>query len=920
MERPTLQHVYNAVDALYHSEKLEGKEQASHWLDEFQQSVYAWELSDQILRQHRDQESIYFAAQTMKTKIQYHFAELPKQQHLALRDSLIEHLLQYSLASHATLTQLCLALANMALQSPQWENPVAELVQKFSTKLEHFSILLEILMIMPEEIENENLRIGANRRNEILDSLRSSADQVFELLSKCQELCPADDRTQCKLFQCFGSWLTLGSFPPDKVAKSSLLKLGFNLLLNESISQNLHGAITDCVCNALYISGDIQNQSPLSEACFNFVSTSLPSAFKLAVKNDDLDRSINYARIFAEMGEAFMEPILTNPGNGAGSLQTLDLVLSLAEHPNYEVSEISFNFWYRFSECISDNTPQEMYGVFKPYITKLIFLLCQRAEFEESHDGIPEKGDDFQEYRLRVLDVVHDVVFIIGSSICFAQVFNTLQNQNLPWNKLESKLFVMNPMTRFVKPDDPTPGQLINMILNLPANIHIAVRHTCIVLIGDLAHWIALNDHVLNASFQYLLTSLQHKDLSQMAAHAISKICQKCSHKMNVMFPVLLEVSEAVDLLSVDNEGIINILGGCAMVLSALAVDDITNGLMKLCTPHVQPLYEIVNNKSSADPVKYLDRLASVFRNTHVSVMAGQPHPCKKVIEQLWDLFKMIVEKFKGDEKVMERHFRCLRFGIRCIGPDFMHFLDPFIFLINNLYAEYQHSCLLYIGSILVDEYGGDLTVQKHLLQLFKSFVGPTFTILSREKGLVLHPDTVDDFFRLCIRFLQKCTLGFLKNDSIDSTVQLAIAGTMLDHRDGNQSVMKFFVELIKCTQVEQSNPLFDEVQERVSAVESLLGKYGQEIVKGLVNACAGGVQSYMLPEAADVLWEMLQFCQRPTTLWFKNALSVLPSHNAAGAVNATPEQVEDFYRIISSATSVRVLWREFREFSKYFK
>ena len=31
----------------------------------------------------------------------------------------------------------------------------------------------------------------------------------------------------------------------------------------------------------------------------------------------------------------------------------------------------------------------------------------------------------------------------------------------------------------------------------------------------------------------------------------------------------------------------------------------------------------------------------------------------------------------------------------------------------------------------------------------------------------------------------------------------------------------------------------------------------------GLINACAGGIQSYMLPEAADVMWEMIQFCAR---------------------------------------------------------
>ena len=39
MSQPTIENVYAAIDALYHSQKIEGKEEASKWLDQFQQSV-----------------------------------------------------------------------------------------------------------------------------------------------------------------------------------------------------------------------------------------------------------------------------------------------------------------------------------------------------------------------------------------------------------------------------------------------------------------------------------------------------------------------------------------------------------------------------------------------------------------------------------------------------------------------------------------------------------------------------------------------------------------------------------------------------------------------------------------------------------------------------------------------------------------
>lgn len=54
--------------------------------------VYAWKIADEMLHQQHDVESCYFAAQTMRTKIQLSFHELPAEAHTSLRDSLLEHI------------------------------------------------------------------------------------------------------------------------------------------------------------------------------------------------------------------------------------------------------------------------------------------------------------------------------------------------------------------------------------------------------------------------------------------------------------------------------------------------------------------------------------------------------------------------------------------------------------------------------------------------------------------------------------------------------------------------------------------------------------------------------------------------------------------------------------------------------------
>lgn len=69
------------------------------------------------------------------------------------------------------------------------------------------------------------------------------------------------------------------------------------------------------------------------------------------------------------------------------------------------------------------------------------------------------------------------------------------------------------------------------------------------------------------------------------------------------------------------------------------------------------------------------------------------------------------------------------------------------------LYSVQQHSCFLYLGSILVDVYAADAQCVWKLLAMLQAFICPTFALLEQEDGLKNHPDTVDDLFRLCARY-----------------------------------------------------------------------------------------------------------------------------------------------------------------------
>ena len=94
--------------------------------------------------------------------------------------------------------------------------------------------------------------------------------------------------------------------------------------------------------------------------------------------------------------------------------------------------------------------------------------------------------------------------------------------------------------------------------------------------------------------------------------------------------------------------------------------------------------------KTSSDPVYWLDRLASVFRNLNINIKKNEQHPCQSAITFTWPCLSMTLDKFQTDRRVMERCCRCLRFALRLIGHQSAPLLQPlvtqveFYFLIHS--------------------------------------------------------------------------------------------------------------------------------------------------------------------------------------------------------------------------------------------
>ena len=69
-----------------------------------------------------------------------------------------------------------------------------------------------------------------------------------------------------------------------------------------------------------------------------------------------------------------------------------------------------------------------------------------------------------------------------------------------------------------------------------------------------------------------------------------------------------------------------------------------------------------------------------------------------------------------------------------------------------EIYRSHHHSCFLYLGSIVVDEFGSEVSYQQGLLGMLQAFAEVSLPLLAGPSGLLNHPDTVDDLFRLSAR------------------------------------------------------------------------------------------------------------------------------------------------------------------------
>jgi len=86
------------------------------------------------------------------TKVTYDFHQLPRESVPQLRDTLLSLVATYSKGPKPVRTQLCVCLANVAIQMLEWKDVLSTVVSTLGNDASSIACLLEFLHVLPEEV------------------------------------------------------------------------------------------------------------------------------------------------------------------------------------------------------------------------------------------------------------------------------------------------------------------------------------------------------------------------------------------------------------------------------------------------------------------------------------------------------------------------------------------------------------------------------------------------------------------------------------------------------------------------------------------------------------------------------------------------------------------------------------------------
>ncbi|KAI0460978.1 hypothetical protein LJB42_001307 [Komagataella kurtzmanii] len=789
----TLDKLNQALTSMYGSTDESTQHAADKFLLEFQKTSEAWTIVFQVLNNDNDPPMTtikMFCAQTLRSKINYDLFQLPKENWQGLKDSLLQLIVKYDSKAKAIETQLCVSLANLALQYVEWSNAMDEIISVLSSG--SMASLLEFLKVLPEELSDVNKTPLTDEEFSLRTTqlITDNVERVLLILKKFSDVKDSNGgRENSMVLDCLNSWI-------KEVSVDQLLKVRS---LSDMIYQSIHNDETfdtavECLCTILRETTDVEDLTIVQTLYQQLLS------LKDVIQEswDDPEKMEGLTRIFVEAGEAWHVLI---PKLCEDFKPLVEILLQLtAYEDDLDTVKYTFFFWHQLRQIIIIDKYAEARILFTPIYTQLIHVMIKHLSYPIVEPNTTDSSllfstkqqeDKFKDFRYEMGDVLKDCCAVIGASNALSIPLNQIQsnvNSNQPWQSIEAPIFSLRAMAEQVRStENKLMPQVMQLLIKLPENPKI--RYAVTLVLGRYTEWTSKHPEYLEGQLSYITDGFQsnNNQITIAASHALMFFCQDCSSLLIGYLEQLFNFYNNVySAGTLDIKSLYEVADGIAHILQEEGDPEklmqLTAMFWKPTIEKLSSLYEISDTAPDlqlkiADEIEVLTIFVQVLRPSNLD---SPSNPIAKlVIEQGWPIVTKLLNKFGKSTPITERALKFLNKSMSSLST----YLEPIIPQMAELlvlgFQTYREGAYLWVSGIFIREYGDEHVsaqikenVWKFSLQQAASFIQ---FLEQNQSEITNYPDLLEDYFRMMADILMFFPVHLIQSELLQPVYNSAI-------------------------------------------------------------------------------------------------------------------------------------------------
>ena len=882
---PDVSSVLAALQALYHDPNSSAKQEANLALLQFQKTPQAWNTANTLLlSQDLPLESRLFSAQTFRSKVTFDLEQLEGASQEQLRDTLLHALDMYASGPRVIQTQLCLALAALALQMPEsrWGAVIPQMIERFGSAPTTVGVLLEFLTVLPEEVSmNHRIPIdNAAYHERVPRLLTQHAPTVLQVLYMYIRADGVTTPIQAMILACLRSWLKAGEVSALQLAETPLLACAFDALQNEE----LFDTAVDVVCDLINETQEIHENQSVIEQILPRLEELRPA---LAAAGDDEDRVRGLCRIFVQAGETYHALILQHT---AALLPIVQTVLDCASYHDLDIVQITFRFWYLLASDVhkaleqGESSALPFRGVYEQLFAVILRHLRFPNDDEDTLTG--QERDDFRSFRHYMGDTLKDCCYVLGAEACIARSLHLIESAlaqaspELHWQDMEAPLFSMRSMGGQIniQTSDVVPS-VFALVPRLPP--HPRLRYAGLLVISRFTEWVAEHPEHLHEVLSFITTGFDgsDKDIAAAAAQAMNFLCQDCREHLVPYYPQLLEFFRTVyDHLAVDDllavsEALTHVI--TAMSSAAAASD----ALLRLAEPLLQSVHDVsaLPNATKPDLMRAADRmeqLARILQVMGVSLASTLPEACASTCSQAYAILDRLLERYGDVFFISERTSALIRRALIFFGdraePTLPALLDRFA---SCLEATGFSGYVWIIGKSM-DQYGAqaDEILRAQLGHAMDRTTHKVMSLLAAAPAPDAISDVLDDYLHSCLVTIQTAPALLFGSASFSHSYAIAIQALCAL----SPSLVGIATDVVRAI-VEYAREAPAPDHTLVQTIRVVVGERGSDTVRTILLGLVTHFPPENMPVVVAIMRTLALDYPHELTTWTISAAQMLP-------------------------------------------